>query len=294
LRGSYGLFSASASAKFKAVTEKHNARVYCTVYAEGGPEIQISDPADPAELLELANTWMREMHDDPDKNARPYEWTAAPVTIAEGPLAPNSADLEHAQDVLQFCARQRAEMLDQLHLLNWWARHQDKYDWTDADTPEEIVKKAALTQKDLDLIADCASHAIDHPGDAKLPADFAPPQCHRRPIRSRCRCRRARRPSPEPRPHHRRRPHPTRWLFLIGEGEQEAVEGNWDQDGNRIPSASEAGLVLVLVLEYRGGPAVWPQSPDPANRGAVLQSYPPAGSKVMSGTSVTLVCYDGT
>jgi hypothetical protein len=174
LQGSYGLFSADAKMKFQSVMTKHNASVYCTVYAEGGPAIQIKDPTDPDGLLEQANTWMREMHDHPDENAVPYEWTAAPVTIAEGPLAPNSADLEHAQDVLQFCAQQRAELLDQLNLLNWWARHEDKYDWTDADPPEVIVKKAGLTQEDLDLISDCASHAIDHPGAAKMPADFAP------------------------------------------------------------------------------------------------------------------------
>jgi hypothetical protein len=77
------------------------------------------------------------------------------------------------RDVLKLCVTERATLLDRYRELSWWAAHQDQYDWTDAATPNEIAEVARKTQTDLDTIASCASHAINHPGDAKMPADFA-------------------------------------------------------------------------------------------------------------------------
>lgn len=173
LRGAYGMFSADASTKFSKVTSDHNASVYCKVYAEGGPAIVISDPTNPQQLLDAANTWVKALYDQPDKYAHPYEWTLSPITIAEGPMPPNSIDIQKAQDVLTFCAQQRLELLDQLNLLNWWNQHQDKYDWTGSATPQQVTQAAGAAQTDLDTVAACASAATDSTKSAVMPKDYA-------------------------------------------------------------------------------------------------------------------------
>jgi hypothetical protein len=173
LHGTYGLFSADAKAKFSSVAKTHNANVYCTVYSEGGPLVQVANPGDPAELLEHANSWLKALYDDPAKYAHAYEWTFSPMSIVEGPLPPNAADILHSQDVLMFCSTERVVLLDQVNRLNWWGRHVDKYDWSDSDGVEKIAAAATATQLDLDLIAACASRAMNDPGNAQMPADFA-------------------------------------------------------------------------------------------------------------------------
>ncbi len=173
LRGAYGAFSADAKTNFSKVTSNHNASVYCQVYVEGGPAVVISDPTDPKQLLDAANAWVQALYNEPEKYAHPYEWTVSPITIAEGPMPPNVADIQHTQDVLTFCAQQRAALLDQLNLLTWWNLHQDQYDWTGAATPQQVADAASATQTDLDTVAACASAAINNPNSAVMPADFA-------------------------------------------------------------------------------------------------------------------------
>ena len=173
LRGSYGLFSADVTAKFSDVTKMHNSKVYCSVYSEGGPAIKVQRPDDPGELLTLANNWMQAMQDNPTANSRPYQWTLSPLSIAEGPLPPNAADIQNAQDVLKFCADQRLELLDQYNLLDWWVHHPDQYDWTRAYPLDQARRAAAGTQQDLDTVAETASAAINNPAHAVRPADYA-------------------------------------------------------------------------------------------------------------------------
>ena len=173
LHGTYGLFSADASAKFSKITSDHSANMYFKVYKEGGPAIQAHDPSNPVELLNLANAWLKAIWDDPKTFSQVYQWTFSPMTIVEGPLPANAAQIQHAQDVLMFCATERATMLDQLNELNWWARHVDRYDWSDADSVDKVAAAAIATQKDLDTLAACASTAMNDPQAAKMPADFA-------------------------------------------------------------------------------------------------------------------------
>ena len=176
LHGTYGLFDAQAKERFSEVIAQHNASFYCTVYSEGGPNVQISDPRDPNVLLDLANAWMSSITADPNTQAVPYEWTFAPVTIAEGPTPLNTADIQHAQDVLIYCVQERARLLDQLNTLNWWASHQDKYDWSQAEPVGKIIEAVSNTQSDLDLVAAGASAAIDAPHGCLFPADYAKAQ----------------------------------------------------------------------------------------------------------------------
>ena len=55
-------------------------------------DLQITDPTVPSQLLDNANRWLRSFQDDPARNAVPYSVTLAPLTIAEGPLPPNTAE----------------------------------------------------------------------------------------------------------------------------------------------------------------------------------------------------------
>jgi hypothetical protein len=173
LKGSYGLFSASAAVNFSKITSDYKASVYCSIYTEGGPTVTIDDPTDPKQLLNAANVWATAMGEHPDTYSKPYQWTLSPLTIAEAPLPLNEAEIQHAQDVLQFCAQQRPLLFDRLNQFNWWSLHQDKYDWTNSATPEQIVQAVAATQSDLDTVASCASEAINNPRLATMPSDFA-------------------------------------------------------------------------------------------------------------------------
>jgi hypothetical protein len=173
LSGTYGFFSAEAAAKFNEILNTYNAKAYCSVYAEGGPPIQIKNTNDASEFLKHANDWMLAFQNNPDQYAVPYEWTLSPITIAEGPLPLNEIQIQKAQDILKFCARERTSLLDQLNQLTWIISHPDKVEWANAASDKEIRDAARAVQVDLDTIADCAIAAINSPGDAVFPAVFA-------------------------------------------------------------------------------------------------------------------------
>ncbi|WP_062356714.1 PASTA domain-containing protein [Herbidospora yilanensis] len=172
LSGSYGLFSSEAKVSFNETLAKHQAQSFYRLYTEGGPQLNIRNPFDPAELLELANLWQKGMQDDPNCSV-PYEWTLSALTIAEGPMPLNAAQLQQAQDVLQFCARERTDLLDRLNACEWVNDHADRYDWTGGITQDQLRQVSQAAQVDLDLVAQCASAAIDDPGGATMPAEFA-------------------------------------------------------------------------------------------------------------------------
>jgi hypothetical protein len=274
LQGSYGLFSADAKLNFSKVASEHKVKVYCSLYSEGGPPLQIRDPTDPAELLEHANAWSAALA-DPKTYARPYEWTASPLSIAEGPLPPNAADIEHAQDVLKFCAIERAAMLDQLNELNWFTGHADMYDWSGADQGA-TAESARKTQTDLDTISACASHAINHPGDAKMPADFAgtlPAGTYplSRPLPPAPKAKGA--PAPPP-------PTPVIVPNLIG---------MWMPDLRDDPLPDPwPSIVADFQLNWvRGEPRTGSRDP-----GMIYQQDPAANNAALKGSTLTLTIYD--
>jgi hypothetical protein len=88
-------------------------------------------------------------------------------------LPPNESDLAHAQDVMRFCATRRSVLLDQLNLLQLIVDHPARYDFSNGANAKEIAAAAVDTQTDLDLVASCASAAINSPSGAKFPKDFA-------------------------------------------------------------------------------------------------------------------------
>ena len=174
LHGSYGLFSADAQAKFKDIETRFQASSFVQFHHEGGPvDLEITDPTDPMQLLNIANLFLKSFQDTPTAVAVPYEVTLAPIAIAKGPLPPNSAEIQHAEDVLAFCAKQRSTRLDQLNQLQYIADNPARFDFSTGASVAAIQQAASDTQSDLDLIASCASAAINEPENAKLPADFA-------------------------------------------------------------------------------------------------------------------------
>jgi hypothetical protein len=140
----------------------------------GAPTNQkINDPTDPAELLANANAFLQSFQDRPGEVAVPYEVTLAPISIARGPLTLNAQDIEHAQDVLAFCAKRRSALLDQLNGLQYVVDNAARFDFSNGAKMEAMQEALADTQLDIELIADCASGAINHPRDAAMPVEFA-------------------------------------------------------------------------------------------------------------------------
>ncbi len=177
LEGSYGLFSMDAKTKFSEVQKNYKNEVFIRQYQEGGPkDLTIDDPTNPLRLLENANRFLGAFNADQASVAKvavPFFVTLAPTTIAEGPLPPNPAEIQKAQDVLIYCARKRSAFLDQLNLLNYVAENPSKFAF-EAPTTEASVREAAKKyQDDLLLLADCASAAIADRPSAKYPEQFA-------------------------------------------------------------------------------------------------------------------------
>jgi hypothetical protein len=174
LQGSYGLFSAEAKMKFESLQKKYRTSTFIDMYHEGGPiDLRISDFTNPLELLQNANRFLESFTKDPASVARPYFVTLAPVTIAQGPLPPNSADLEHAQDVLVACAKARSRLLDKMNLLEYILDNAGKFDFAVGTDQSGLRKVVQDFQGDLDLVAACASAAIRSPQDAAMPATYA-------------------------------------------------------------------------------------------------------------------------
>jgi hypothetical protein len=177
LEGSYGLFSSEAKTKFSEVQKKYKNEVFVRQYQEGGPKnLTIDDPTDPLRLLENANKFIAAFDASAEAVAAvavPFFVTLAPTTISEGPLPPNPAEIQKAQDVLLYCARKRSAFLDQLNLLEYVSENPSKFEFA-APTTEATVRDAARTyQDDLLLLADCASAAIANRPSAKYPEQFA-------------------------------------------------------------------------------------------------------------------------
>jgi hypothetical protein len=124
LKGSYGLFSMEGKTKFDEVRRETNAEIHITVYHEGGPiDLHMKDITNPVELYEMFTAWLKSFKDDPEQNAIPYNVTLAPIEIANGPIPPNSVDIQHAQDVIMFCAKERSRILDNLNLMEYIQRN---------------------------------------------------------------------------------------------------------------------------------------------------------------------------
>ncbi len=174
LKGSYGLYSASAKVKFEELQKKYHSEIRISVYHEGGPiDLSMKDLTDPAQLYEMLQQWLKSFQDHPEQNARPYYVTLAPIAVANGPIPPNAADVQHAQDVLVICAKQRSAILDGLNLMDYIIQNPSRYEFAAPTTPADVVKAFVGYQADFDLVAAAASQAINDVTKAVTPAEFA-------------------------------------------------------------------------------------------------------------------------
>jgi hypothetical protein len=177
LEGSYGLFAMDAKSKLSDVQKTYRNEVFVRQYQEGGPkDLKIDDPSDPLRLLENAIKFQESFNGDAEavaKVAVPFFVTLAPTTIAEGPLPPNPAEIQKAQDVLLYCARKRSALMDQLNLLEYISENPSKFEPDDAATAATVRDASSKVQDDLVLLADCASAAISNRPAATYPEQFA-------------------------------------------------------------------------------------------------------------------------
>lgn len=175
LKGAYGLFSAEAKAKFEEVQRKYSSELQISVYHEGGPiDLTMKDITDANQLYAMLQQWLKAFQEEPEKNARPYYVTLAPITIAEGaPALPNWAQIQHAQDVLVMCARERSQILDGANLMEFISQNPSKYDFVAPVTPADITKAFDGYQLDLEIVSAAASRAVEDPTQAMTPAAYA-------------------------------------------------------------------------------------------------------------------------
>lgn len=170
LKGSYGLFTADIQANFSNIQEKFRASTFIDMYHEGGPvDLKMTNLTDPLQLLDNANRFLTSFDTDADKAAVPYFVTLAPIAIAKGPVPPDAAKLEHAQDVLVACAKARSRTLDKINLLEYILDNASRFKF-DGEKARTAVEKALEDfQADLDRVADSASKAIKSPAEASFP-----------------------------------------------------------------------------------------------------------------------------
>lgn len=114
----------------------------------------MDDITDANQLYVMLQQWLKAFQDDPVKNAKPYYVTLAPIAIANGPTLLNAAQIQHAQDVLMQCAKERSKILDGLNLMEFIIQTPSRYDFVAPTTPADIVKafvgyQAGRTRKGL-------------------------------------------------------------------------------------------------------------------------------------------------
>lgn len=174
LSGSYGLFSAEAKMNLEKIQKDYSSEIHINVYHEGGPvNLFQQDIRDPEQLYIVMQQWLTSFQDNPSENSRPYSVTLSPIAIANGPIPPNAADREHAQDIVKICAKQRSKILDGLNLMEYISQNPSRYTFVEPTTPADITQAFVGYQADLDLVAEAASHAINYVTEAVTPAEFA-------------------------------------------------------------------------------------------------------------------------
>jgi hypothetical protein len=261
LNGAYKLFSLDAKTKFEELSSTHQTQCFVQMYHEGGPiDLKILDPTDPRELLNNANLFLDSFRTHPAESARPYFVTVAPTTIARGEAEPpNAADIEKATDVLIYCAKRRSAILDQLNLMDFIRDNAARFRFPEGGSMAQVVTAAHNFQNDLDLIAKCASRAINDSREAQFPNTFAQAEGTVFPSGE----------LPDPMP--------------VQNAEQgDVVVPNFrecDTWSACVALAREAGL--KLAYEYQGE-AFAPFE--------VLDFRPAGGSRVAKGSTITVVC----
>lgn len=175
LSASYGFtVDAESRVKISNALSSANARVEAFILHDGGRISTRPTSSDPLELLNQLYKAMDEWTSTVRAEPKAYFVTVAPYVIALGPEPANSADLEHQRDVLIRCAKLRTQTMDKLNLVEYIldAKHIGEFSIIDPPSGPDIPALQAALDGDLDVIADAASFAINHPKDARTPEAF--------------------------------------------------------------------------------------------------------------------------
>src|SRR5207248_651227 len=151
--------------KVSQVCQQYQASISCDAYWEGGHVS--ARPISPDGLLEAMKQWTDTVHDYPV----PYWVSLVPYAIAQGPEPPNVEDLQHQRDVLKQCARLRSQTLDRLNQVEYILDplHTPEFNTQPPPVGPDLAALHAGLSADLDMIAQAASWACDHPKDAVDP-----------------------------------------------------------------------------------------------------------------------------
>jgi hypothetical protein len=168
LSGTYGLaWSADIAAKVTSTLQSTNSEARAFVYYEGGELKTI--PTTPEQVYAAATEWLQSL----DANRKPYQVTLSPYIIAAGPNPPNPEQLQHQRDVLVRCAQLRSRTIDNINLIDYMTDTKHANDFEAVPDGLNLAELSANLNRDLDLIAEAASFAIDNPTEALSVEDFA-------------------------------------------------------------------------------------------------------------------------
>jgi hypothetical protein len=167
LSGTYGAFSAEVSGNISDAMKATSSSADIRIYYEGGRVV--TQPQSPQDLLKASQEWAGSVEAEPV----PYSVTLAPYVVADGPEPTNKEDLQHQHDVLVRCAKMRSATLDKQNLVDYVVdpSHRDEFEF--APGGADLDSLAAGLSLDLDVIAEAASHAIEHPKEALEPEPYA-------------------------------------------------------------------------------------------------------------------------
>lgn len=167
LSGSYGPFSADVAVKVSDAMKSTQSHAEVYLYYEGG-DVK-TKPQTPQQLFDAANEWSNTLAAQP----KPYASLLLPYVVANGPEPPNKEDLAHQHDILVRCAKLRSQTFDRLNLVDYIndSAHRGEFVF-DSQGPDLGLLMADLS-RDLDIISEAASFAIDHPKEALEPEPYA-------------------------------------------------------------------------------------------------------------------------
>lgn len=173
LSGSYGLtMNAEARLNLSNALRTANAKIDAFYMFDGGEVTTRLTSNDPVELVNQLYEAMDEWTSTVRAQPKGYHVTLSPYVIALGPNPPNIADFEAQRDVLIRCAKLRSSTLDKLNLIDYILdpNHMSEFEIL-PDGPDLPALQAAIA-RDLDIIADAASYAINNLDKAREPETF--------------------------------------------------------------------------------------------------------------------------
>ncbi len=166
--GSYGLFSAQVSMNLSSAIKDTHSQVTASLYYQGGNvSTAVKTPDD---LFTAKSEWESTVL----TSAKPYSVLLLPWVVADGPLPPNAADLQHQKDVLVACAKLRSQTLDKLNSIEYVldSNSQSFFQFKPGDG-DRLSKLHADLSLDADIIEQAASFAIDNAKLAVEPETYA-------------------------------------------------------------------------------------------------------------------------